>query len=342
MTSPIIPPRITVALCVYDNAPYLGAALDSLLAQSFSDFELLVVDDGSTDGSSTIIADYVRRDSRIHAYHQPNLGLIAGLNRIIGMARGEYIARMDGDDIALPERFARQVAFLDAHPDHGVVGTQFLGITETGTTRRDQPLARPLSAEAVAAALPQGSPLCHPSVMMRRDLVRAVGGYRVAYRHCEDYDLWLRLSERTRMANLPERLLLYRYSTTQVSHRHALAQHYGAAVAQRAHATRVEGHPDPSETWQELPPIDLLDAAFGRPGQARAVRAAMTRAMLYDLPSLSGDGLPLIAAHLADTRDSPDERCPGLWRTVVRLARYYHPLAALRLAMFLIRDSIGR
>ena len=335
-------PRITVALSVHDNAAYLGSALDSILAQSFDDYELLVVDDGSTDGSSEIIADYAARDSRIRAYRQPNRGLIAGLNRIIGMARGEYIARMDGDDIAVPERFAAQVAFLDAHPDHGVVGTRFHGITETGGPRHRRSVDHPLSADAVAAALPEGSPLCHPSVMMRRDLVRAVGGYRAAYRHCEDYDLWLRLSERTRLANLPDRLLFYRYSATQVSRRHALAQHYGAAVARRAHAARVEGRPDPSETWRELPPIDSLDAAFGHPGQARIVRAEVTRGILYDLPSLSGDGLPLIAVHLADTRDCPDQRSRGLWRAVVRLALHHHPRAALRLARILVRNSVGR
>ncbi|WP_440978957.1 glycosyltransferase family 2 protein [Sphingomonas pseudosanguinis] len=330
-------PRITVALSVYNNDRYLAAALDSLLAQSFDDFELLVVNDGSTDGSRAIIDAYAARDPRIRPIHQPNRGLIPSLNWMIAEARGEYIARMDGDDIALPERFARQVAFLDAHTDHGVVGTRVIAITETGEPRADWTIDHPIDADAVHAALEAGPLLCHPSVMMRRSLVTMVGGYRAAYRHCEDYDLWLRLDERTRMANLPERLLRYRYSTTQVSHRHVLAQHYGAAVARLARAERIAGRPDPTDGWDTLPPVDDLDAAFGRAGVARAIRAEVTRGILYHPDSLAGDGLPLIAKHVRDTRSDRGARVPGLWRAVARLARSGKPVAAMRLAKALAR-----
>ncbi|WP_312491053.1 glycosyltransferase [Sphingomonas sp.] len=330
-------PRITVALSVYNNGPYLAAALDSVLAQSFGDFELLIVNDGSTDDSRAIIDAYAARDARVRAIHQANHGLVPSLNLMIAQARGAYIARMDGDDVALPERFARQVAFLDAHPDHGVVGTRVIPITETGEPRTDWSIDHPIEAEAVHAALEAGPLLCHPSVMMRRSLVTQVGGYRAAYRHCEDYDLWLRLDERTRMANLPERLLLYRYSTTQVSHRHALAQHYGAAVARLARAERIAGRPDPSEYWRELPPIDALDAAFGRPGVARTVRAEVVRGILYHPDSLAGGGLPLIAGHVRETRSDHAARVSGLWRAVARLARSGKPVAALRLAKALAR-----
>lgn len=336
------PPRITVALSVHNNAAYLAEALDSILAQSFGDFELVIVNDGSSDASPAIIDAYAARDARIRAVHRPNSGLIASLNYILELARGEYVARMDGDDIALPERFARQVAFLDAHPDHGVVGTRVLRITETGEPKRGAAIDHPLSAESVTAALESGPLLCHPSVMMRRDLLRAVGGYRPAYRHCEDYDLWLRLAERTRMANLPDRLLLYRYSGTQVSNRHVLVQHYGAAVARQVRIERLAGRPDPSDGWQELPPIEALDAAFGRDGVAQAVRSEVVTGILFDPPSLAGAGLPVIVAHLADTHAHPTERVPGLWRAVARLARTGRPLAAVRLARALARDRIRR
>lgn len=334
-------PRISVALSVYDNAAYLASALDSILAQSFGDFELLAVNDGSTDGSAAILDDYAARDPRVRVIHQENQGLIASLNRIIAEARAPLIARMDGDDIALPERFARQVAFLEAHPDHGLVGTQIRGITETGAIRRDHAIEHPTSAEAIGEALGSslaGSPLCHPSVMIRRDLLVAVGGYRAAYRHCEDYDLWLRLADRTRMANLPERLLLYRYSETQVSHRHVLAQHYGAAIARLARIERRNGRADPSDGWQALPPIEALDDAFGRPGIARQVRAEVTRGILFAPDTLAGEGLPLIAAHLAETRRLPRQRVPGLWRAVARLVRNHRPLAAWRLMRALVRN----
>ncbi|WP_294240133.1 glycosyltransferase [uncultured Sphingomonas sp.] len=338
-------PRITVALSVYDNAAYLSAALDSILAQSFGDFELLAVNDGSTDGSAAILDDYAARDSRVRVIHQANQGLIPSLNRIVEAARAPYIARMDGDDIALPERFARQVAFLDAHPDHGVVGTQIRGITPTGALRQDHVVDHPVDFDRIVEALASdrpGSPLCHPSVMMRRDLVRAVGGYRAAYRHCEDYDLWLRLAERTRMANLSERLMLYRYSDTQVSHRHVLSQNYGAAIARLARTERLAGRVDPSENWQTLPPVDALDQAFGREGPAAQVRAAVTRGILYAPDALAGEGLPLIVAHLEDARRTGEPPVPGLGRAVARLLRHHRPHGAWHLARALLRHRSGR
>lgn len=335
-------PRISVALSVHNNAAYLAAALDSLLAQSFHDFELLLVDDGSTDDSPRIIDRYAALDCRIRVLRQPNRGLIASLNRIIAAARGDYIARMDGDDIALPERFARQLAFLDAHPDHGVVGTQIQGITETGAPRRDHRVVHPTDHAELAEALASRSPLCHPSVMMRRDLLQAVGGYRPAYRHCEDYDLWLRLVDRTRMANLPDRLMLYRYSTTQVSTRHVLTQHLGASVARLARAERLAGRPDPTEGWDALPPIETMDAAFGRPGVAARIRADVTRGILYAPGALAGDGAALIVAHLDDVRRGQVPPVAGLWRAVARLVRHHRPAAGIRLAAALARHGVRR
>jgi glycosyltransferase involved in cell wall biosynthesis len=110
-------------MSVYNNAAHLPAAIESILAQSFGDFEFLIVNDGSSDESGDIIDRYAAGDRRIRAFHQPNLGLIASLNRMLAEARAPLIARMDDDDIALPARFERQLAFLAAHPDHGVVGT---------------------------------------------------------------------------------------------------------------------------------------------------------------------------------------------------------------------------
>lgn len=335
-------PRITVALSVYNNAPYLAQALESILEQSFGDFELVIVDDGSTDLSPAIIDRYAAIDPRIRVIHQSNQGLVASLNHIIATARGAYIARMDGDDIALPERFARQVALLDTNADHGVVGTQIWTIDEHGERRADRTVDHPLSSETISAALPTGSPLCHPSVMMRRDLLEAVGGYRPAYRHSEDYDLWLRLSERTRMANLPQRLHLYRYSTTQVSYRHVLTQRYGVAVARLAHRERASGRRDPSDEWTSLPPIEMLDTLFGRPGIAQEVRAEVVRGILHAPDALAGEGLSWIAAHLEDMRQERREPIPGLWRAVARLVRNNHGAAAIRLAGLLTHHRIRR
>lgn len=328
-------PSVSVVLSVHNDAPFLAEAIDSILAQGMQDFEFLIVDDGATDGSGAIIDRYAAADPRIRAFHQPNRGLIFSLNRMIAEARAPLIARMDGDDVALPDRFAAQMRFLDAHPDHGVLGTAVTGIDVRGRVRRDWTVAYPTDDAGFRAALPGGALICHPSVMMRRDLVLAAGGYRPAFRHSEDYDLWLRLSERTRIASLPDRLLLYRGSPDQVSRRHGLEQRYGAAVALAAHRHRAAGRADPTATLDRLPPIDTLDAVFDAPGTTRAIRAALIEGSLYDPHALAGPGRQIALEYLRET--SPAKRPSGLWRAVARMARAGHPLAAVQLACAMLR-----
>lgn len=320
-------PTISVAMSVYNNARHLAGAIESILRQDHDDFEFLIVNDGSSDGSGDIIDGFAAADRRIRAIHQDNRGLIASLNRLLDEARAPLIARMDGDDIALPARFARQIAFLSAHPDYGIVGTWTNDIDETGAPRGRVSRDQPTSHEAAMAQLETNNPLCHPSVMMRRDVVRAAGGYHAAYRHCEDYDLWLRLSERTRLASIPERLMLYRHSDDQVSSRHILAQSLGAAVAWAAHVERVAGRADPTEQLAALPPIDQLDALFGRAGVGDAIRAKVVANILHSPLALRGEGLPLLLDHVRH-----GGKTDGLWRTAGRLVKFGAPARALRLA----------
>ncbi|WP_232476073.1 glycosyltransferase [Flavisphingomonas formosensis] len=330
-------PRISVAMSIYNNERVVAQAIDSILAQSFGDFELLIVDDGSTDGSPAILDDHARRDPRIRLWHEPNRGLVASLNLMIARARGDLIARMDGDDIALPDRFARQVAFFDAHTDHGVLGTNTHEIDDAGTITECTDF-HPFDHEAIVAALKRGSPFCHSSVTMRRDVLARVGGYRAAYRHCEDYDLWLRLSTRTRLANLPDRLLLYRRSPGQISSRHVVAQQTGAAIARLAHEARAAGAPDPTESLEALPPIEALDTLFGRPDAARRVCAEVAPNLVYSREAMRGAGFDMLVAHVA----SGGARS-GLWRTVARLIGFGEIERAVRLLRTLIssRDMRG-
>ena len=319
-------PRVSVAMSVYNNAPFLPQAIESILGQTFADFEFLIVDDGSTDGSGAIIDGYAARDGRVRPIHQANAGLVVSLNRLLREARAPLVARMDGDDVSLPLRFERQVAFLDAHPDHGVVGTWSPTIDEAGH-RLEHVENHPATNAEFLAKLGDGPPLCHPSVMMRRDLVLEAGGYRAAFRHCEDYDLWLRLSERTKICSVPEELLLYRYSATQVSTRHVLEQQTGAAVAWAAHEERLAGRPDPIDRLDRLPAIDALDAVFGHAGVSRAVRARVAPTIVYSPGALRAGGYDIVMAHLREggSRD-------GSWRTVARLLKFGEPVRALRLA----------
>lgn len=326
----VAPPRISVAMAVYNNALYLAEAIESILAQTFTDFEFLIVDDGSTDGSGAIIDEYAACDPRIRAIHQPNRGLVASLNRLIAETRAPLIARMDGDDVALPERFARQLAFLDANPDYGVVGTRTRDIDAAG--RLSPALdAHPLDHASFLAVLETGPWLCHPSVMMRTDLVRAAGGYRAAFRHCEDYDLWLRLSATTRLCSLPDRLLHYRRTEGQVSVAHAEEQLTGAAIAYLAHGERAAGRPDPIGDAQRLPTLAALDGIFGRLGVARAVRTRIVPNLVYAAGVLKGPGFGLILDHVREGGGRA-----GLLRTVARLVKLGEPARALRLLVALL------
>jgi glycosyltransferase involved in cell wall biosynthesis len=201
-------PRLSVILPVYNGQDYLAQAIDSVLSQSFRDLELIIIDDGSTDGSGAIIES--ADDPRIWSFRQSNRGLAATLNRAIALARGEYIARQDQDDISLPSRLAKQIGFLDANPDVGMLGTS--AEIWVGNVRSDRHLRHPADNAALKFGLLFDNHFVHSSVMIRRDVLEAVGGYSEdpARQPPEDYELWSRVMKRYRLANLPDVLLAYR------------------------------------------------------------------------------------------------------------------------------------
>lgn len=207
-------PRVTVLMPVYNGEKYLREALESVLGQTFRDYEFLIVNDGSTDRSVDIITSY--RDPRIRLEHnQVNSGLVFSLNKGLALATGEYIARMDCDDISLPMRLGRQVAFLDAHPEIGGCGTWFrkFGALNTVVRWREAP-------ERVRCGFIFGSMLSHPTVMFRRALFEKHDlRYSPEYVHAEDYELWVRALHHMNLANLGEVLLLYRVHSQQVTER---------------------------------------------------------------------------------------------------------------------------
>jgi hypothetical protein len=323
-------PRATVAMSVYNDADHVAETIASVLAQTFEDFEFLIVDDGSTDQSGAILDRFAIADPRICVFRQENRGLIVSLNRLVAEARAPLIARIDGDDVAHPERFARQVAFLAEHPECGVLGTHAYDMDEHGNVL-DGVTQRPRDHDGIRAALEDSAPLCHPSIMLRTEVIRAAGGYRAAYRHCEDFDLWLRLAQRTRIANLPEPLAYYRRSAGQVSNRHAVAQQYGAAVALLADRARAEGKSDPTDGADRLPDFGALDGLFGA-GSAAWVRARLAQRLIYSPEAMAGEGFAIIADHIRGGGAQD-----GLWRTVARLLRVGEPRRALQLSALLAR-----
>jgi glycosyltransferase involved in cell wall biosynthesis len=325
-------PAVSVAMSVFNGERFLAPAIESVLGQTMGDFEFLILDDGSTDSTRTTIAGYAARDSRIRLIARENRGLVASLNELLAAARAPLVARMDADDVSMPTRFAEQLAFLEANPDHGVVGSLTDDIDEDN---RPFPLAtseHPRNHEEFLRRIDTLGPLlAHPTVMYRRDVVLEVGGYHAAYRHCEDFDLWLRLAHRTRIANLPARLLRYRHYAGQVSSRHAFEQQYGVAVSHLAYYERLAGRPDPTEHLLVLPSIEKLDRLFGREGVQQQVRGQVARALLYSHEAMAGHGFDMLLQHIAEGGRGPD-----LWRTVARLVRFGEPRRATRLALALI------
>lgn len=321
-------PRISVAMSIYNGARFLAPAIESILTQTFGDFELLALDDGSTDATPEILHEFARLDPRVRPIIRENRGLIASLNQMLHEAQAPIIARMDADDFSLPERFERQYAFLMANPDFGVVGAQADDMDEDGRHTPSAEGIQPLTHEDFLATIDTGDHLmCHPVVMFRRDVVLAVGGYHAAFRHCEDLDLWLRLASITKLCSLPDTLIHYRHYAGQVSNRHATEQQTGAAVARLAYRERLAGRPDPTEHLNRLPPIDGLDILFGREGVAREVREKVALGLRYSKVGMRDGGFDLLLRHVADG-GSHD----GLWRTVLRLVRFGEPVRAIRLA----------
>jgi glycosyltransferase involved in cell wall biosynthesis len=201
---------------VYNGERYLASAIDSILAQTFTDFEFIIIDDGSTDGSTRLLQDYARRDQRIRLIVQPNAGLTKSLNRGIAEARGRYLARMDSDDIAMPARFAKQLEFMESHPDHVMVGSQVLLIDPDGDPVCDKAQTQYGHEAIETALLEKGWPLIHPAVMIRTQTLREMGGYNETYRTNQDHDLFLRLCQRGKVENLRNVLLHYRQHFSSV------------------------------------------------------------------------------------------------------------------------------
>jgi len=283
-------PRVSVLLPVYGGAALVGAAVESVLAQTYGDFELLVLDDASPDESAAIAEGC--GDPRVRVVRNDrNLGQVATLNRGLREAHGELVARLDQDDVCLPERFAHQVALLDAEPEVAVAGTWVDVVDESGRIVHQQRERLDGIVDVLDSILVNRLPLAHPSVMFRREAVLAAGGYDEAVRYCEDMDLWRRLVLAGRQLRVvPEVLLRYRRHPGQQSFRHADEQRRNNEAA-----------------------IERFIAAIAPDTNARLIRIAFTRQLELwreleselDAARLAGDLRALLAAY--DDRFGLDE-----------------------------------
>lgn len=216
-------PLISVVMPVYNGGRYLHEAIESILWQTFGHFEFLIINDGSADETAHTLAQYAQRDSRIHIVQQAHLGLIAALNNGCCRAKGKYIARMDADDVSLPERFRKQVEYMEAHPEIGILGTWAECIDGQGAHLEDW--YSPTSPALVRWHLLFSDCVVHPSMMMRRELGHALGFYHDNAVCAEDYDLMARAIAITNITNLPDSLLRYRVWNNRVTSRYPQMQH---------------------------------------------------------------------------------------------------------------------
>ena len=255
--------RVSVVMSVFNGGTFLAPAMESVLGQTFRDFEFIVVDDGSTDDSASVLEGF--HDPRIKVIRQENRGIAAALNRAIGVAQGEYIARQDADDISLPNRFAAQVRFLAEHPEVAVLGTAALLVDSRG--RPFSRFATYVQHERLVKELKRGfCPLMHGSVMLRRQAILEAGCYDPRFERIQDVELWLRMSDRHRLANLREILYLLR------KHDGSITQDARIDLKVRAFAEsgRLTTNIDP-DVWLRF--MDEFDRNFAGSRWARAFAA---------------------------------------------------------------------
>lgn len=236
-------PLVSVIMPVFNSASFLHKAIDCILSQSFVDFEFIAVDDGSTDESQTILEDYSKHDSRFFLLrNKKNKGVTASLNLGLSQSKGDYIVRFDSDDICVPFRIETQLNYMEQNREIGASGSWVKLIGEQATTWRP-----PITPHDIHCHLLFRNALAHSSVIIRRSALEKAGmAYDPSFRFAQDYELWVRLSMSTRLANLPQFLTTYNSHSNRVSHRFAHQQIESAnrVRALQIHRLGIEPTPD--------------------------------------------------------------------------------------------------
>ncbi len=289
-------PKISVVMSAFNGEPFLGPAIESILKQSFSDYELIIVDDGSTDSTWETILAYAEKDARIVPLrNQPNVGVVRALNRGLDQSKGAIIVRHDADDLSHPERFQRQLDFLDAHPDYGVVGAvpQLIDVHDNPLTLKGWDAT---DNDEIQRKLPDYMCLCGPTIMMRRECLKAADFYfSEGLDASEDYDICIRLAEVTKLASLDGALYLYRQHPNSASHKRARQQMVNKAIALERAVRRRYGLTPPPEMIALIARDYLHAAMIGCVGKdLAAAKDDLARALTFS-PALLEQDEPLQA-----------------------------------------------
>jgi glycosyltransferase involved in cell wall biosynthesis len=288
-------PRVTVLMPVHNGGCYLREAIESILRQSLKDFEFLIIDDGSQDESVAVVKSY--RDERIRLIENGrNLGLIATLNRGLQMARGEYVARMDADDISLPRRLERQLEYMERHPDVSVISSYYRYMDSNGRPFRtvkgdvkDCHISFRMYVEGY-------NPVCHPAAMFRIKMIREQGGYNREFAHAEDGALWFRLnSEGMKFGNVPRVLFLYRSHSQQITQTRTAEQAESHFRAYAQSLSRYLGEPIEIEDVVRLCPYRFDEEHIGTPEELDRLLQLKRRIALKFFDAMKPDPLCVVS-----------------------------------------------
>ncbi|MFA5007872.1 MAG: glycosyltransferase [Candidatus Omnitrophota bacterium] len=219
--------EVSVVMPVYNARRYLSLAINSILQQTFSGFEFIIVNDGSSDESLKILEKYAKKDKRISIINQPNQGIAGALNNGIKASKAKYIARMDADDISLPQRLELQFKYMEKHPDCAIVGSWVYFIDISGAILKIY--RPPCTHEEILIELQKGNggAIIHPAAMFRKKTLLQVGGYLREYNYIEDYDVYTRIADKGRLANLSDILFKYRLTPTGINYSEGTKQRRG-------------------------------------------------------------------------------------------------------------------
>lgn len=239
-------PLVSVLMPVYNCERYLRQTLMSLTSQTMTDFEVILVNDGSTDSSGKIIEEFANNDSRFRVLNQANQGIVAALNNGLALAKGKYIARLDGDDLAHPNRLQLQVEYLEKHQSCVCVGSLYRAIDENGALIWTQKIFSRLKQTNLTIFPPRVTTLPHPSIMLRTSDLNSINGYRSQFPHAEDYDLFLRLSRIGTLDIIPQHLLDYRVHQSSLSSQNLEKQLNSALMALLSAIISQKGGKDPA------------------------------------------------------------------------------------------------
>lgn len=302
-------PVVSVVMPVFNARRHLEGAVRSMLSQTFELLELIAVDDGSNDGSGAILEELAAGDRRMRVIARPREGITPALNVGIATARGAFIARMDSDDIARPDRLARQVSFLRARPQIAAVGSDYDIIDDEGRVLKT--IALPTDPDEIARTLKRTNCVAHPTALIRTAALDGGATYRRAYRLAEDYDLWLRLAEHHGLANLPVVTVGYRRSFAADRVDDLVQQSLSALAARAAARLRAGGQTDGTGSWDAATTENVHALGVGEPQIAREVRRNAL-ALARQARSQGADGASTRYIGLA-RRFAPHSEGPAAW-----------------------------